>query len=51
MVLANAGAALLAAGRVVNIRDGVNVASETIDSGAAAAKLSELVAWTRDPTT
>lgn len=49
MVLANAGAALLAAGRVPTIGDGVKLASETIDSGAAAAKLAELVAWTSAP--
>jgi anthranilate phosphoribosyltransferase len=46
MVLANAGAALLAAGRAPTIRDGVQLAADTIESGAAAAKLSELVAWT-----
>jgi anthranilate phosphoribosyltransferase len=48
MVLANAGAALLAAGRVPTIRDGVQLAVETIDSGAAATKLAQLVTWTRD---
>jgi len=46
MVLVNAGAALLAAGRVPTIREGVQLAADTIDSRAAAAKLAELVAWT-----
>jgi anthranilate phosphoribosyltransferase len=47
VVIANSGAALLAAGRVPTIRDGVKLAADTIDSHAAAAKLAELVAWTR----
>ncbi|MBL8851239.1 MAG: anthranilate phosphoribosyltransferase [Planctomycetaceae bacterium] len=47
MVLANAGAALLAAGRVSTIGDGVRLAAETIDSGAAKGKLTELVKATR----
>lgn len=35
VVLLNAGAALVAAGRVATLRDGVGIAAETIDSGAA----------------
>jgi len=49
MVIANAAAALLAAGRSPTLRDGVKLATETIDSGAVAAKLAELVDWTRKP--
>lgn len=49
IVLANAAAALLAAGAVPTLREGVAKAAATIDSGAAADKLAELVAWTRNP--
>jgi anthranilate phosphoribosyltransferase len=49
IVLANAAAALLASGHVPTLQDGVTLAAGTIDSGAAAAKLSELVAWTQNP--
>lgn len=43
MVLANAGAALMAAGVVGTIREGVARAAAIIDSGAAMAKLEALV--------
>ncbi|MDD5757701.1 MAG: anthranilate phosphoribosyltransferase [Desulfobulbaceae bacterium] len=43
MVLANAGAALMAAGRVDSIKGGITLAGEIIDSGAALAKLEALV--------
>lgn len=43
-VLLNAAGALLAAGRVADLREGVAVAARTIDSGAALAKLQ---AWVR----
>ncbi|HEX6988852.1 MAG TPA: anthranilate phosphoribosyltransferase [Bacillota bacterium] len=46
-VLLNAAGAFLAAGAVSSLRDGVGRAAEVIDSGAAAAKLDELVRWTR----
>ncbi|HEY8551980.1 MAG TPA: anthranilate phosphoribosyltransferase, partial [Thermaerobacter sp.] len=43
-VLLNAAGALMAAGRVADLREGVTVAARTIDSGAALAKLE---AWVR----
>ena len=46
VVLLNCAAALVAAGRVDHLRDGVPVAAQAIDSGAAAAKLAELVRFT-----
>ncbi len=42
IVLANAAAALLAAERVVSLRDGVTLAAQAIDSGAAAMTLHRL---------
>jgi anthranilate phosphoribosyltransferase len=42
-VLANAAAALVAAGRAADLATGVKVARESIDSGAAQEKLSQLV--------
>jgi anthranilate phosphoribosyltransferase len=47
IVLANAAAALVAAGRTPTPQAGVAHAAETIDSGAAADKLRQLVEWTR----
>lgn len=44
VVVLNAGAALYAADRVTTLRDGVATASEILQSGAAAAKLAEIVA-------
>jgi anthranilate phosphoribosyltransferase len=44
VVLLNAGAALLVAGRAATIRDGLRLAAEAIDSGRAAAVLDSLVA-------
>ena len=41
-VLLNAAAALVVAGKVVDLRDGVSLASESIDSGAALAKVEGL---------
>lgn len=43
MVALNAGAALYVSGKAGSIRDGVTLADEAIASGAAKAKLSELV--------
>jgi anthranilate phosphoribosyltransferase len=43
VVLLNAGAALVAAGRVQNIAHAISMAAESIDSGKAAAKLASLV--------
>lgn len=42
VVLLNAGAALLVAGRAHRLRDGVELAAETIDSGRATATLARL---------
>jgi anthranilate phosphoribosyltransferase len=47
VVLANASAALFTAGRVSNLREGVQAAAESIDSGAARAKLDQLIAFSR----
>jgi anthranilate phosphoribosyltransferase len=44
VVLLNAGASLLIAGRAATIRDGIAMAAEAIDSGAAARTLDRLVA-------
>ena len=41
-VLLNAGAALFIAGKCKSLAEGWELAGETIDSGAAAAKLAEL---------
>jgi anthranilate phosphoribosyltransferase len=46
-VLANAAAALVSAGAAVDLREGVRVAAESVDRGAAAEKLSSLVRATR----
>lgn len=46
VVVANAGAALYVAGAATSIRDGVEVARESIRSGRAYAKLQQLVAET-----
>ncbi|HXI12928.1 MAG TPA: anthranilate phosphoribosyltransferase [Thermoanaerobaculia bacterium] len=46
VVVANAGAAIYVAGLAGSIRDGAVIAQRTIDSGAAARKLAELVAET-----
>ena len=45
IVLANAAAALVAADRAPNFRDGVKLAARSIDSGAARAKLNALIAF------
>ncbi|MEO7143864.1 MAG: anthranilate phosphoribosyltransferase, partial [Bryobacteraceae bacterium] len=42
IVLVNAAAALLAAGKVADLRSGVETAADSIDSGAAAKKLKDL---------
>lgn len=47
LVLANASAALVVAGKAAGFREGVAVAAEAIDSGAAHRKLEALVAFTR----
>lgn len=47
MVLLNAGTALMAAGKAGTIVDGIALAREIIHSGAASAKLEELVRFSR----
>ncbi len=44
VVLLNAGAAIMAAGRSASIADGIELAREAIDSGEAIAKLDQLIA-------
>jgi len=46
VVLLNAAAALVAAGRAEHLRDGLPLARKSIDSGAATAKLNALVQFT-----
>ncbi|HEX9456359.1 MAG TPA: anthranilate phosphoribosyltransferase [Candidatus Acidoferrum sp.] len=46
IVVINAAAALVAAGRAANLRDAANLAAKTISSGAAAERLAALVAFT-----
>jgi anthranilate phosphoribosyltransferase len=46
VVLLNAAAALVAAGRADHLRDGVPMAAHAIDSGAAQTKLQELIVFT-----
>jgi anthranilate phosphoribosyltransferase len=48
IVLANSAAALVAAGRAADFLEGVRLAAESIDSGAARAKLDALVAFTQE---
>lgn len=47
MVLFNAGAALMVAGKTQNLKEGVGMAAEVIQSGAALAKLEALIAFCR----
>jgi anthranilate phosphoribosyltransferase len=47
IVLANAAAALVAAGRAADFRDGVDLAARSISSGAARDKLDAFVAFTQ----
>lgn len=44
VALLNAAAALIVAGRASNLKDGVAIGTQSLDSGAAAAKLKQLVA-------
>jgi len=46
VVLLNASAALVAAGRADHLRDAMGLAMQSIDSGAAAAKLATLASFT-----
>jgi anthranilate phosphoribosyltransferase len=49
VVVLNSAAALVAAGRADHLRDAVPIAAQAIDSGAAAAKLKRLIAFTNNP--
>jgi anthranilate phosphoribosyltransferase len=46
-VLLNAAGAIAASGRARNLREGLAVATEAVDSGAAGSRLEELIAFTR----
>jgi anthranilate phosphoribosyltransferase len=46
-ILLNAAGAIAAAGHAEDLREGLDVARETVDSGAAAARLEQLVAFSR----
>ena len=47
IVLMNSAAALLAAGQATGPEEGVRMAAEAIDSGAARATLEKLASWTQ----
>lgn len=47
IVLANSAAALVAAGRAADLLDGVRIAAESVDSGAAREKLESFIAFTQ----
>ena len=47
VVLLNAGAAIMAAGAVDSIAGGIEVARESIDSGAAVKKLDDLIRFSQ----
>jgi anthranilate phosphoribosyltransferase len=49
VVLMNAAAALVVAGRAVDFLDGMQLAARSIDSGAAREKLDALIAFSRQP--
>jgi anthranilate phosphoribosyltransferase len=46
-ILLNAAGAIAAAGHAADLREGLELARETVDSGAASARLDELVAFSR----
>ncbi len=48
VVLINAGAALLAAGKAETLKSGIQLAAAAVDEGRAAAKLDALVAYTQE---
>jgi anthranilate phosphoribosyltransferase len=48
VVLLNAGAALIAAGKVTTFEDGIALARQVIDSGAALAKLDTLIRFSQE---
>jgi anthranilate phosphoribosyltransferase len=48
-VLLNAGAALMVSGRAKDVKEGVIVAAQSLDSGAAGTKLDALIAASNRP--
>jgi anthranilate phosphoribosyltransferase len=44
VALLNAAAALIVAGRAKNLKEGVDLGTQSLDSGAAAARLKHLIA-------
>jgi anthranilate phosphoribosyltransferase len=50
-IVLNAAGAIAAAGHAEDLREGLEVARETVDSGAAAARLEQLVAFSRETVT
>ena len=48
VVLINAATALVAAGKAGNIKEGITLAADAIDTGAALAKLNALIAFTQE---
>jgi anthranilate phosphoribosyltransferase len=48
VALLNAAAALIVAGRVTNLREGVAIGTKSLDSGAALEKLKRLIAVSND---
>jgi anthranilate phosphoribosyltransferase len=50
-ILLNAAGAIAAAGRAADLREGLELARETIDSGAASARLEALIAFSRQTVT
>jgi anthranilate phosphoribosyltransferase len=50
MLLLNSGAALYVAGKAPGLKTGVEMATEVIDSGAALAKLDDLIAFSKNVT-
>ncbi len=45
IALANAAGALVVSGQVENLKDGVNLAANTVDSGKASEKLNDLIKY------
>jgi anthranilate phosphoribosyltransferase len=48
-ILLNAAGAIAAGGHAADLREGLGLAREALDSGAAAARLDQLIAFSREP--
>jgi anthranilate phosphoribosyltransferase len=48
-ILLNAAGAIAAGGHAADLRDGYEIAREALDSGAAAERLEQLIAFSREP--